>query len=44
MTTETAKPEDDLDLSALDNLEIPDPDIAYQVQDDDGCEGGACKI
>lgn len=34
----------DLDLDALDNLDIPDKDIEYQPQDDSGCEGGACKI
>lgn len=35
---------DDLDLDALDDLDIPETDIEYQVQDDSGCEGGACKI
>lgn len=36
---------DDLDLGALDNLDIPDTDIEYQQPDeDDGCAGGACKI
>lgn len=33
-----------MDIDALDNLDIPDPDIEYQSQDDSGCEGGACKI
>lgn len=42
--------EDDLDLmERIDELdfsfEVPDVDIEYQEQtDDDGCEGGACKI
>lgn len=35
---------DDLDLGELDNLDIPEPEIEYQQQDDEGCEGGACKI
>lgn len=33
------------DVSFLDSMELGeiDPD-SYQEQDDDGCEGGACKI
>lgn len=36
--------DNDLDLNALDNLEFDESDIEYQVQEDDGCESGACKI
>ena len=35
---------DEFDLEAFDNLAVSDPDIEYQQQDDEGCEGGACKI
>lgn len=35
---------DDLDLGALDAMDIDTPDIEYQKADDSGCEGGACKI
>jgi hypothetical protein len=33
------------DVSFLDELELGEVDPeSYQDQDDDGCEGGACKI
>lgn len=35
----------DLDLGALDEMDIPDVDIENnQPAEDEGCEGGACKI
>ena len=40
---------EDLDIDALDNLDIEDPDIEYKTEseaeaEEGGCEGGACKI
>ena len=33
------------DISFLDDMELGDIDPeSYQEQEDDGCEGGACKI
>ena len=33
------------DVSFLDDMELGDIDPeSYQEQEDDGCEGGACKI
>jgi hypothetical protein len=38
----------DLDINALDNLDVPDPDIEYdtesQADESNDCDGGACKI
>lgn len=31
-------------IEALDALDVPDIDLEYELNDDDGCEGGACKI
>lgn len=31
-------------IEALDDLDVPDIDLEYEQHDDDGCEGGACKI
>jgi hypothetical protein len=43
--------EDDLDImERMDefydelNFDVPDVDIEYEEQTDEGCEGGACKI
>lgn len=37
---------DDFDIDALDNMDVPNPDIENNQpsDDDDGCAGGACKI
>lgn len=36
---------DDFDIGNLENLDIPEVDIEYAApSEDDGCEGGACKI
>lgn len=40
----TVPKDDEFNLDALNDMEIPDPEIEYQEQDDSGCEGGACKI
>jgi hypothetical protein len=38
--------EDDLDYMELEDFgfDVPDVDIEYEQNDDEGCEGGACKI
>lgn len=44
MTNPNAKKED-FEIGDLDNLNIPEVDIEYTApSEDDGCEGGACKI
>lgn len=40
---------EELDIDALDNMDVADPDIEYKTEseaeaEDGGCEGGACKI
>lgn len=31
-------------IEALDDLDVPDVDLDYEYNDDEGCEGGACRI
>jgi len=31
-------------IESLDYLDVPDIDLEYELNDDEGCEGGACRI